>query len=125
MSTRCVVGHLDENNNLEAVYCHYDGYPEYMVPTLDALAVKFGSKGILDMILNAQVNGGLRVITDKSFETFQEPSLKSKWSYTHDEIKRGYGHQYGYIIDSSGRIVEFYADGELQPLKSLRKFKEQ
>lgn len=28
MSTRCMIGRLNKDSSVEAVYCHYDGYPK-------------------------------------------------------------------------------------------------
>lgn len=34
MSTRSRIGILHEDGTTETVYCHCDGYPDYMMPTL-------------------------------------------------------------------------------------------
>lgn len=36
MSTRCYIGKLDEkSNDVKFIYCHFDGYPEYVGYMLD------------------------------------------------------------------------------------------
>ena len=30
MSTRCLIGYLREDDKIESIYCHHDGYPEYV-----------------------------------------------------------------------------------------------
>ena len=120
MSTRSVIGHIDHNNNFVAVYCHYDGYPSHMVPSLESLAEKHGSSGIRDMIIHAQVNGGMRAINATSFETFQETSNAYDWSYTIDDVRAGRGQEYTYIIDDTGSIVEFYDGSQRCTIRKMR-----
>lgn len=34
MSTRCRIGITYDNNEVKSIYCHHDGYPQYMIPML-------------------------------------------------------------------------------------------
>lgn len=51
MSTHCGIARKDEHGYYEAIYCHHDGYPSYMLPMLtehynsEELATKLISLG--------------------------------------------------------------------------------
>lgn len=34
MATRSFIGILNEDNTVNYIYCHWDGYPSYMLPML-------------------------------------------------------------------------------------------
>lgn len=34
MATRSIIGQVQENGKIKAIYCHWDGYPEYVGQTL-------------------------------------------------------------------------------------------
>ena len=108
MSTRSIIGFDNGDGTLDAVYCHYDGYPEYMYPTITTLLDTKGSEYLKLMIVRAQLEGGIRQLTPTGVETFG--TNDTSWSYTREEIHNGdVGFcECVYIVDQSGRIVEFH-----------------
>lgn len=122
MSTRSIIAFANENGTLDAVYCHYDGYPEYMYPTITNLLETKGSAYLKLMIVRAQTEGGIRTISPMEVETFGEKSNPSEWSYTREQIESG---DFGpcecvYIVDQSNTIVEFHGhDQHMQSMKRL------
>ena len=51
MSTRCYIGKLDEkSNDVRFIYCHFDGYPEYVGYMLDTYYKDHGKvEDLLDL----------------------------------------------------------------------------
>lgn len=61
MSTRSVIGVYDETTDkVTYVYCHFDGYPEHMVPSLRRYIDK---ESVLNEIISL---GGFRSIDEKN-----------------------------------------------------------
>lgn len=60
MSTRSIIGVYDnDTNSVKFVYCHFDGYPEHMVPALRRYIDK-------EVIMNEIINiGGFRFLDEE------------------------------------------------------------
>ena len=59
MATRSVVGFI-ENGNVMGTYVHYDGYPSYMVPTLQERLETEGYEALTKWIMKGIHHSGYR-----------------------------------------------------------------
>jgi hypothetical protein len=102
VSTRCTIGYETCGGGYVGVYCHYDGYPKNIVPSLIAA----GLTNIRAEVERALREGGLRSTEDGVFETFgdsrgetsdHEMWLKDSWPCTEEE--------YNYRVARDGTIT--------------------
>tara|TARA_Y100000296_G_C4975452_1_gene157995 strand:+ start:179 stop:529 length:351 start_codon:yes stop_codon:yes gene_type:complete len=72
MSTRSHIGTIDTDGNISAVYCHFDGYPENMVPAIEGYIVEHGMHAFIIRIKEAQRGSGFRYFDTNGGETYGE-----------------------------------------------------
>ncbi len=68
MSTHSTIGYELPGGSYAGVYCHYDGYPEHIVPVL----LKLGHDGVMMAVEKALLEGGFRTFEEDGVETFVE-----------------------------------------------------
>ena len=106
MSTRSIICAETLNGDNVGVYCHYDGYPDNMLPILKEMS----HDKVADMIADGIKNGGLRMIKSSScYETFQEPGEDMSGSFS--EVGE-MGTEYAYLKKLDGTIITASKDAE-------------
>lgn len=88
-------------------YCHYDGYPSHMVPTLQAIIKKYGvAEAKSKLLANSWSVLGLKEGKPTNFETTDEIGEFS--GYKNDPFliqgSDDWGTEYLYIINDNGNI---------------------
>ena len=80
MATRSTIGYETADGGYVGVYCHYDGEPSNIGPSLDAML----HADVVIMVERALRNGGMRCLNGPdSFELFNEPSHRAHWLHDH------------------------------------------
>ena len=92
-------------------YCHYDGYPKHMFPTLSGM----GNDELLGHILTAMIQGGLRGIGEKKSGNSTE--YLGDYSCTHllasPQTDEGYGVEFIYVKRLDGKVMwRHYSESE-------------
>jgi hypothetical protein len=116
MATRSTIGYETPDGGYVGVYCHYDGEPSNIGPSLHAMY----HIDVMQMVERALRNGGMRCLHGPdSFELFNEPSHRAHW--LHDswpECSEDYAYRKCLdgrleFIDGSGAVWEWRpkADG--------------
>ena len=116
MATRSTIGYETQDGNYVGVYCHYDGYPEHMGPTLSAML----HADVVIMVSRGLASGGIRSIFSpddegrhRGYELFNErprdpdvawPRLPEEYAY-----RKLWDGRLEYI-DSTGNVYEWRAD---------------
>ena len=117
MSTRSTIGYRTKGGKVSAVYCHFDGYPEWMANAIPKFIAHHGIRKFMSEIRRAQKQGGIRSIhahpgRDPSIETYgdlRSEKSTNEWTRTQRHIDEGCFDEYAYIVNSTtGRIGEFY-----------------
>ncbi len=92
MSTHSAIGYEQEDGSFIGVYCHYDGYPDHMVPNLKRMF----HADVVIMVNEALRRGGIRSIGYKcSYDTLEgkgtSPILKwpSQLEYSYVKLRDG------------------------------------
>lgn len=95
------------SNNWYGRYCHYDGYPSHMVPTLQAIIKKYGvAEAKSKLLANSWTVLGLKEGSPMDFDTTDEIGEHS--DYNNDPFllqgSDDWGTEYLYIINDNGSI---------------------
>jgi hypothetical protein len=126
MSTNAIIGYELPDNGYAGAYCHYDGYPDVIVPAL----LSMGHDGVMMAVEKALLEGGFRFFDKTEFETFvechgeQEATTRSQvvideWPCTSE------CESYNYIIRLNGAVECFNFRGEkLDITPYVKKFQE-
>lgn len=119
MSTRSTVGYRTKAGKVSAVYCHFDGYPEWMVYAISRFTKHHGIHKFMYEIRRAQREGGMRSIGSDSngvpvIVTYgdmrDDRSEGDEWKVTQMDLDEGQFNQYAYIVSSSTDVIaEFYS----------------
>jgi len=76
MATRSTIGYETEDGGYVGVYCHWDGYPKNIGPSLHAML----HADVVIMVEEALRNGGMRCLNGPNdFEDYNESSDRSRW----------------------------------------------
>lgn len=74
MATRSTIGYETADGGYVGVYCHYEGYPDYMGPILHAMM----HADVVIMVSKALRGGGIRLVNkDRSYELFNDADFLS------------------------------------------------
>jgi hypothetical protein len=103
MSTHATIGYELPDNGYAGIYCHYDGYPDVIVPAL----LKRGHDGVMMAVEKALLEGGFRFFDKTEVQTFVEchgeqeattrfQTVLDEWPCTSEE--------YNYIIRLNGTV---------------------
>lgn len=92
MSTHSAVGYEQDDGSFVGVYCHYDGYPDHMVPCLKRMF----HADVVIMVNEALRHGGIRSIGYKGgYDTLEgkgtSPILEwpSQLEYSYVKLRDG------------------------------------
>lgn len=113
MATRSHIGFRNSDNTIDAVYCHWDGYPSNMVEELDGFIQRFGIDAFKKRIKTGQAENGFSSWDNKGGVTHEEkyPGRDEKFDYSESDRAR-FDNDYAYILSGeNGSIVEFYSFG--------------
>ncbi len=94
MSTRSIIG-VRNGDTIEGTYCHFDGYPEHMYPTLCALVARDGAATVIATIKSATRGGWSSLAFDA-----EEVSRPHNYKFV-----AGYGDQYTDMDEDPSLIV--------------------
>ena len=100
MGTRSNIYIETEHGTYIGTYCHYDGYPSHMFPTL----TKIGHDDLLVHILIGISQGGLRGIYPHA-ETEYLGDFSSPCILTNPHMDCGWGPEFIYIKRYDGKVM--------------------
>ena len=126
MGTRSRIGLRIAPDQIISVYCHYDGYPSYMVPEIIKYIRRHGVATFKEEIVRAQKEGGMRTFSQDGIETYNN-SDDEGWDYTtrcesFNPKNTESMFDYCYLVGDTGEIEEFYDDEGLQDLAKIDKY---
>ena len=75
MATRSTIGYETPDGGYVGVYCHWDGYPENMLPQLKEMSWE----AVSTEVSRALLQGGGRSLAAGALETYCEPSDPKRW----------------------------------------------
>ena len=113
MATRSTIGYETADGGYVGVYCHYDGYPDYMGPALSAML----HADVVIMVSKGLAGGGIRCVFEPDsegrpggYEVFDDGprSPNTAWPRRPEEYayrKRWDGRVE--FIDSTGNVYEW------------------
>ena len=116
--TRSQIGKIKKNGKISAVYMHYDGYPDHMLPT-----IKKGYKDgkAVDLLLKKGGGSGLAAnVDDIKFygdKTTTDGNMKDTEKFVKDAANNG-GAEFIYLYserDSKWYMVDIYNSYDLVP----------
>lgn len=117
MATRSTIGYETADGGYVGVYCHYDGYPDYMGPILSAML----HADVVIMVSKGLAGGGIRCV----FEGDSERGLSGGYEVFDDgqrdpdTVWPRRPEEYAYrkrwdgsleYIDSTGNVYQWHAD---------------
>lgn len=110
MSTRSHIGYRNDDNTISAVYCHFDGYPDNMIPALAEYIETKGIEAFKARVADGQEGAGFRSFCPSGGETyFEHRGETDSWVETN---RANLTHDYAYIYSGkNGLLVEFYSYG--------------
>jgi hypothetical protein len=124
MSTHGTIGYELPNNGYAGVYCHYDSYPDVIIPAL----LKLGHDGVMMAVEKALLEGGFRTFEEDGVETFVEAkgeieaTHRSRLLQTEWPCKQ---EVYNYIIRLDGSVeCVSYGCEPVDISKYVKKFQE-
>lgn len=83
MSTRCYIGKLDEkSNDVKFIYCHWDGYPEYVGYMLDTYYKDHGK--VEDLLALGDISSLKENIQPTGKHSYDEPEEGVTVAYFRD-----------------------------------------
>ena len=83
MSTRCYIGKLDEkSNDVKFIYCHWDGYPEYVGYMLDTYYKDHGK--VEDLLALGDISSLKENIQPTGNHSYDEPEEGVTIAYFRD-----------------------------------------
>ena len=86
MSTRCFIGKLDEkSNDVKFIYCHWDGYPEYVGYILDTYYKDAGK--VEDLLDLGDISSLKEEVSPSPF--YKEEDIKDKVTVAYFRDKGG------------------------------------
>lgn len=110
MSTRCMIGLLNKDGSVDAVYCHHDGYPEGVG---DCLLRHYRLPELKDLLKRGDMSS-MGSAPDKCvfYEEDQHPTkYKSLDAYLTDGADHDY-HYYFAPDDKAWHVAELHWDTE-------------
>jgi hypothetical protein len=124
MSTHSTIGYELPGGSYAGVYCHYDGYPEHIVPVL----LKLGHDGVMMAVEKALLEGGFRVFDEDEMETFVEKHGESEATTRSHHLQAEWpctSEVYNYIIRLDGSVeCVSYAGEPVDISQYVKKFQE-
>tara|TARA_R110002020_G_scaffold98887_4_gene235139 strand:- start:130 stop:474 length:345 start_codon:yes stop_codon:yes gene_type:complete len=96
MGTRSNIYIETEPGKYVGTYCHYDGYPDHMLPTLQA----FDSDTLLAHVLLAAPRGGFRSLMSEGTEYLDDHAA----CILQDPLDEDYGPDYVYVKCHDGAV---------------------
>ena len=88
-------------------YCHWDGYPEHMIPALQKILAQFGVAATKSKIMSTVWSSiGIEPLEDLGIgkaNTEQDPFMVASGD--------DWGTQYRYVITDMGSIIAYTSDG--------------
>ena len=103
MGTRSNIYIETEPETYLGTYCHYDGYPEHMFPTLSHM----NNDKLLGHILTAMTQGGLRVL-HADHDTLNSTEYLGDYSCTcllTDPLTDDHYGEYVYVKKADGKVM--------------------
>ena len=107
MSTRSKIGIENENGRVNAIYCHWDGYPEYNGKVLKE---HYSDRNKLQQLLELGDISVLKEDLDK-VEAYHRDLCKTYYPPTEylniNSFSRQFGYEYGYVLSKEGEWLTF------------------
>ena len=124
MSTHSTIGYELPGGSYAGVYCHYDGYPEHIVPVI----LKLGHDGVMMAVEKALLEGGFRSFFEEEIETFVDAKGEveaTSRSHLLQTVWPCSSEVYNYIIRLDGSVeCVNYAGESVDISKYIKNFQE-
>ena len=107
MATRSNIGIENENGRVNAIYCHWDGYPEYVGKILKE---NYSDRNKLQQLLEL---GDISVLKEdlNKVEAYYRDLCKTYYPPVEhlniDSVSRLVGYEYGYVLTKEGEWLTF------------------
>lgn len=126
MATRSLIGIVNENNSVQVIYCHWDGYPEYVglqlqlnyrdekvIRELIAMGDRSSLTGAPD-VENTHLHTQGTAIVETVYESMQK-------FYEADKA----GAEYAYLWSNANgwNVYQVWADGDMENLGQIDSIK--
>ena len=107
MSTRSRIGIENENGRVSSIYCHWDGYPEYVGKVLKE---NYSDRDKVKQLLELGDISILKEDLDK-VEAYHRDLCKTYYPPTEylniNSFSRQFGYEYGYVLSKEGEWLTF------------------
>jgi len=124
VSTHSTIGYELPGGSYAGVYCHYDGYPEHIVPVI----LKLGHDGVMMAVEKALLEGGFRSFFEEEIETFVDAKGEveaTSRSHLLQTVWPCSSEVYNYIIRLDGSVeCVNYAGESVDISKYIKNFQE-
>jgi len=124
MATRSTVGYTKKDGTIVAVFCHYHGAPDSMVPNLERFIKLKGVRKFMAEVRRGQKQGGIRSLKPQGIETYKDVRgvvPEGDFTVTRCEIDEGEYQEYCYLVDpQTSEIVEYYNRDGQQTIETMR-----
>ena len=124
MSTHSIIGYELPGGSYAGVYCHYNSYPDVIVPVL----LKLGHDGVMMAVEKALLEGGFRTFEEDGVETFVEAKGETEATHRSRLLQTEWPCKqevYNYIIRLDGSVeCVSYGCEPVDISKYVKKFQE-
>lgn len=120
MATRSLIGMVREDKSVQVIYCHWDGYPEYVGLQLQ---MNYNDKEIIEKLLELGDRSSLKGAPDyeSTYKNMQNQEVQ-KWIYSskqefYESDKSG--AEYIYLWDNIWTVYKAYSDNDMENLGTI------
>lgn len=124
MATRSLIGIVKEDKTVQVIYCHWDGYPEYVGLQL---MFNYNSTEAVEKLIALGDRSSLTGAPDyENTYASKDGSPVKVWTY--DSMQKFYeadksGTEFVYIYDNQWTVYKAYADNDLEKLGQISEIK--
>lgn len=120
MATRSLIGRIREDKSVQVIYCHWDGYPEFVGLQL---ALNYTNTLIIQELLDLGDRSSLTgaPTADRTYAVTQNAEIKPTIYANMDEFKAAdkSGADYVYIWDNGWEIFKADYDNNLSSIGTI------
>jgi hypothetical protein len=124
MATRSLIGMVKEDKSIQVIYCHWDGYPEYVGLQLQ---LNYRDKEIIQKLMDLGDRSTLTgaPTTEQTYAVLQKQEIKPWIVASMDEFKAmdKAGADYVYLWDESWHIYKADYNNDLTSMGTMDEIK--
>jgi hypothetical protein len=112
LSTNSNIGYKTEDGKVRAVYCHWDGNPEHMIPAIKGYIENRGVESFCKKVDEGRQGGGLRKVTTEDIEVYDDGD--GGWGKDGDFGSWDWAEErHAYVVDPEEMVV-YYNSNEVK-----------